>query len=233
MRGLLAGLVQLHATGTRLCSICAGAFVLAATGLLDERAATTHWALADDFRRVFPCVRLDTSKMLIDLGDVLTAGGVMAWLDLGLHLIGEGMGEQARLNTARMFLIDPAGREQSFFAQQSPKLAHGDAAIRAVQAAMQLCLQDAPNIPTWASQAHMGTRTFLRRFKMATGDTPLQYFQRLRVAAACKVLEHSRKPIAEVAWAVGYENESAFRKVFRRETGMTPGEYRRRWSSNN
>ena len=166
-----------HRLGTRLSSVCAGAFVLAQSGLLDDRPATTHWALADAFTSRFPKVRLDIAKLLIDDGDLLTAGGVMAWIALGLRLI-------EQLTTARMFLVDPAGREQRHYSDPAPRLGHGDDAILRVQHWLKIHRGRKLTMAAMCEQAHLGERTFLRRFQSATGLTPTAYLQQLRVSSA-------------------------------------------------
>lgn len=219
-----------HREGTSLCSVCAGAFLLAATGLLDGRKATTHWALAGAFASAFPKVRLEADRMLIDDGDVLTAGGVMAWIDLGLRLIERFLTPALMLQTARMFLVDPAGREQSHYAPHTPSTAHGDAAVLRAQQWLAERYPHDVSMPRLAAASGLGERTFLRRFKSATGDTPTSYLQRLRVGRARELLELSAKAVDDVAWQVGYEDPGAFRKVFQRVVGITPGEYRRRFA---
>ena len=219
-----------HREGTSLCSVCAGAFLLAATGLLDGRKATTHWALAGAFASAYPKVRLQADRMLIDDGDLLTAGGVMAWIDLGLRLIERLLTPAVMLQTARMFLVDPAGREQSHYAPHTPATGHGDGAVLRAQQWLAERYRDAVTMPRLAAASGLGDRTFLRRFKAATGDTPTLYLQRLRVGRARELLELSSKPVDDVAWQVGYEDAGAFRKVFQRVVGITPGEYRRRFA---
>ena len=219
-----------HREGTSLCSVCAGAFLLAATGLLDGRKATTHWALAGAFASAYPAVRLEVDRMLIDDGDLLTAGGVMAWIDLGLRLIERFLTPALMLQTARMFLVDPAGREQSHYAPHTPATTHGDAAVLRAQQWLAERYPDEVSMPRLAAASGLGERTFLRRFKSATGDTPTTYLQRLRVGRARELLELSAKAVDDVAWQVGYEDPGAFRKVFQRVVGITPGEYRRRFA---
>ena len=222
-------LVEQHRRGTRLSSVCAGAFVLAQTGLLDERPATTHWALAEAFVQRFPDVRLDIAKLLIDDGDLLTAGGVMAWIDLGLRLIEQLTTPAVMIATARMFLVDPAGREQRHYSDPAPRLEHGDASILRVQRWIQDRHGEKLTMAAMCEQARLGERTFLRRFQAATGQTPTAYVQQLRVSRARELLECSPQAIDQVAWAVGYEDPSAFRKIFQRIVGLSPGEYRRRF----
>lgn len=227
---LMPRLRSLHAEGTRLCSVCAGAFLLAQTGLLDGRRATTHWSLAEVFAARFPAVRLDTAKLLIDEGDVITAGGVMAWTDLGLRLVDRLLGPAVMLATARMFLLDPAGREQSYYTSLVPRMAHGDGAILNVQQWLALHSSGRISIPQLARLAVLGERTFLRRFQAATGQNPTAYLQLLRVARAKELLELGALPVEEIARQVGYEDGSAFRKIFQRIVGLAPGAYRQRFS---
>lgn len=229
-RQLAPWLLRLHGAGTTLCSVCAGAFVLAETGLLDARAATTHWALAESFSARFPKVRVDPAKLLIDEQDLITAGGVMAWIDLGLRLIDRLLGPAVMLATARMFLVDPAGREQSYYSNLAPRMAHGDTAVLKAQQWLSEHLAKHVSIPVLASHAGLGDRTFLRRFQAATGLIPSVYLQQLRVARAKELLELGESPIDDVAWKVGYEDASAFRKIFHRIVGLAPGAYRQRFS---
>ncbi len=122
-----------HAEGATLCSVCGGAFLLAETGLLRRRRATTHWSYAEELARRYPEIHVDPDRLVIDDGDIMTAGGVMAWTDLGLRVVDRFLGSSVMLATARYFLIDPAGREQRFYSSFSPRLNHGDEAVLKVQ----------------------------------------------------------------------------------------------------
>lgn len=227
-------ILRRHRSGTLLCSVCAGAFLLAETGLLSGRPATTHWALREAFSRRFPEVHLDTDKLVIEDGDLLTAGGLMAWVDLGLRLIERFLGPTVMLATARFFLVDPGGREQRFYSTFSPVLTHGDRAVlkaqRWLQGRLQSRVGEKVTLTEMAMKAGLGERTFLRRFQKATGLTPIEYVQHLRVGKARELLESSDLSIEELAWHVGYEDTGAFRRVFQRILGLSPGEYRRRFS---
>lgn len=227
----LPWLIERHAQGTLLCSVCAGAFLLAETGLLDQRPATTHWVLADAFAERFPRVRLDPAKLLIDDGTILTGGGVMAWIDLGLRLIERLLGPAVMVSTARMFLVDPAGREQRHYSSPTPRLGHGDDAILGVQQWLLAHSQGRITMPALARRAGLGERTFLRRFQAATGQTPSGYLQQLRVERARELLELTRLAVDDVAWKVGYSDVSAFRKIFLRIVGLSPGAYRQRFAA--
>jgi transcriptional regulator GlxA family with amidase domain len=218
-----------HAIGTLICSVCGGAFWLASIGLLDGRSATTHWSYAELLATRFPDVCVDKDRLIIDLGDVMTAGGVMAWIDLGLKLIDRFIGPTIMLETARFFLVDPAGREQRFYANFSPQINHGDVPVLQVQLWLQSGKAESASVSEMAAKARLGERTFLRRFQKATGLTPTEYVQHLRVGRARASLEFTSLTINEISWSVGYENASSFRKVFQKIIGLTPGDYRRRF----
>lgn len=226
---LLPWLRARHREGSLLCSVCAGAFLLGETGLLDQRRATTHWALAAAFAARFPQVQLQAERMLVDEGDLLTGGGVMAWLDLGLRLIERLLSPAVMLQTARMFLVDPAGREQRHYAPSHVRHAHGDEAVQRAQHWLAQHYAESLSVAQIAQQAGLGERTLLRRFKTLTGDTPSAYLQRLRVDRARELLELGRSSFEDIAWQVGYADAGAFRKIFQRLLGITPGEYRRRF----
>jgi transcriptional regulator GlxA family with amidase domain len=219
-----------HREGTVVCSVCVGAFVLAEAGLLDGRPATTHWALAERFAARFPEVALDADQLVIDDGDLITAGGVMAWIDLGLRLVERYLGPAVMIATARYFLVDPGNREQRFYSSFVPPLAHRDDAILRAQHWLHARSREKLTVPMMARKAGLGERTFLRRFQRATGQSPTGYLQCLRVSRARDLLETTVAGIDEIAGRVGYGDPSAFRKLFHRTVGLTPGEYRRRFA---
>ncbi|MEQ5828888.1 GlxA family transcriptional regulator [Sulfitobacter sp. NFXS29] len=227
----LAGwLRERHGEGTVLASICGGAFLLAETGLLRGRAATTHWVYAGDFRERFPEVVLDTDRLIIDGGDIISAGGLMSWTDMGLKLVDRFLGPVVMAQTARMLLVDPPGREQRYYSGFAPHLSHGDAAVLKVQHFLQANEGRDARLVALAEEAGLESRTLLRRFQKATGLTTTQYAQRLRVAKAQELLQFGRLPVEHIAWEVGYSDAGAFRKIFHRIVGLTPGEYRRRFN---
>ncbi|MCJ8051761.1 GlxA family transcriptional regulator [Shinella curvata] len=226
-----AWLRECHASGIQLASICAGAFLLGETGLLSGRTITTNWVIAETFEVRFPDVFVDTDRLLNDDGDIVTAGGVMAWVDLGLKLIDRFLGPTIMLDVARQFVVDPPGREQRYYSTFSPRLLHGDAAILKVQHFLQANEAKETAVDVLAAQAGLEERTFLRRFRKATGLTTSDYYQRLRVAKAQELLQFTARSVDIVALDVGYNDPGAFRKVFARIVGLTPGEYRKRFRS--
>jgi transcriptional regulator GlxA family with amidase domain len=224
-----AWIAERHREGTTLCSVCTGAFLLGEAGLLAGRPVTTHWALRARFAERFPDARLDTHKILIDDGDIVTAGGMMAWTDLGLRLIGRYLGPSVVLSTARHWVIDPGGREQRFYDSFAPALTHGDDAIVRVQHWLHAKRAEKIDLPAMARKAKLGERTFIRRFQRATGHSPGAYLRLLRVESARDLLERTAQSFDEIAWRVGYGDPGAFRRVFLDAMGLTPGEYRRRF----
>lgn len=229
MPSISSWILSQHHAGTIIGSICGGAFLLAETGLLDNRPATTHWDLEKRFLHAFPKVKLKIDKLLIDDGDIITAGGIMAWVDLGLKLIDRFLGASVMLASARYFLVDPGGREQRFYSLFSPSLTHGDKTIVAIQHWLQNNSHASLSVPLLASRANLTERTFTRRFNKATGLNMTEYIQYLRVGKARELIETSSLNFDQVAWNVGYHDTSAFRRVFHKIMGLTPGEYRRRF----
>lgn len=221
----------MHSQGVLVCSVCAGAFLLAQAGLLEGRAATTHWVLADAFRQRYPAVKLDTDKLIIDDGDIITAGGLMAWIDLGLKIVDRYLGPSAMLATARYLLVDPGGREQRFDSVFSPALNHGDSAIVKTQHWLQLHYAESITVHEMGQIASLSPRTFIRRFQQATGLNPSEYLQHLRIGKARSLMESSSRSVDEIAWQVGYQDTSAFRRIFYKVMGLTPREYRYRFTA--
>jgi len=217
-------------TGSCLCSVCAGSFFLAATGRLDGKKATTHWNLADRFAAMFPEVLLKREKMLIDEGDCITAGGVSAYLDLSLYLVARfGSGDLAA-SLSKLMLIDPSRRLQSPYKSKQFAMGHGDHAILAVQQWLAANFARQLTIREMAALAKLGDRTIMRRFKKATGDTPLEYLQQLRIAEARKLLETTTESVDDIILQTGYEDASSFRKLFKRGTGLSLSAYRKRFT---
>lgn len=230
-RSFAKWLLAIHQAGATLASVCGGALILGETGLLEGRAMTTHWSYADLIRTRFPAAKADIDRLIIDDGDIITAGGVMAWTDLGLKLVARILGPTIMMETARLMLIDPPGREQRFYSTFSPNLTHGDSAILRLQHWLQATGAMKTDLAGLAFAAGLEQRTLIRRFRLATGLTTTEYVQRLRVGKAQELLQFSGTPVDRIAWEVGYDDTSAFRRVFCRIVGLTPAEYRLRFRS--
>ncbi|MDH6266343.1 transcriptional regulator GlxA family with amidase domain [Rhizobium sp. SG_E_25_P2] len=217
--------------GAILASVCAGAFLLARAGLLEGKPATTHWALVDDFRAMFPDIALQPDRLLVTAGDIITAGGLMAWTDLGLLIVERLFGAEAMIETARFLLIDPPGREQRYYSDFRPSRGHGDPNILKAQQWFDSMLSRDVSVEEMAGVAGLEPRTFLRRFQKALGLKPIEYCQQMRVAEARRRLETSAASIDQIGWECGYRDPASFRKIFLRIVGLTPADYRRRFHS--
>ncbi len=228
---LISWIGRQHQNGKVVASACTGAFLLAETGILKGRSATTHWQLADRFRLRFPKVDLQVDRILIDGGDYLTAGGTGAHADLALALI-ERFGSQSLADAcARMMLIDARQRDQAPFVHFQGCRDHGDATILKVQQWLDRFYREKVVIKAMAKRAGLNERTFLRRFRKATGETPLEYLQRLRIEKAKQLLLKTDQDLEQITKAVGYVDSSSFRRLFRQVVGISPAVYRKRFGS--
>ena len=229
-RSLIDWLREQHKKGTCICAVCAGVFLAAETGLLDNRQATTHWHLAADFQKRYPKVILKPEKMIVDAGDFITAGGVTAYMDLALYITGRFGSLELASGLSKALLIDPARRLQTPYTAFDFNLSHGDENILKVQHWMETHYTDTVFVLDLAKTAGLEPRTFARRFKRATGDTPLEYLQHLRIGKARTLLETTPDPVDAITWATGYEDISSFRRLFKKSTGLSPTAYRKKFS---
>ncbi|XOZ33392.1 GlxA family transcriptional regulator [Halomonadaceae bacterium KBTZ08] len=228
-KALLPLLRHWQAQGRDLASNCTGAFLLGEAGLLDQREATTHWGYSNLFRQRYPDVTLRPHRLITADGSVFCAGGGMAWFDLGLFLVERYCGVDTARSLARAFVMDMGRESQAAYGSIHARRYHQDEAIMAVQDWLDNHLSEPVRMDELAAHFHMTPRTFKRRFRDATGDTPLHYLQQLRLEKAKKLLEQPHRRLAEITRAVGYEDTSAFSRLFHARTGMTPGAYRSRF----
>jgi transcriptional regulator GlxA family with amidase domain len=222
-------LVDKHGCGSILCSVCAGSFIIASTGLLDEREATTHWGLVAAFNARYPDVKLNTNKIIVNDGDIISAGGMMSWLDLSLELVAQFTNPNITRQLGKMLVVDTGQREQRYYQQFSPKLTHGDATILRVQRKLQTDYMLENKVTELAQLCNLTERTFLRHFVNATGIKPREYIQRLRIQKVCDLLETTKDTFEMIANSVGYEDVGACRKIFVRIMGLTPREFGKRF----
>lgn len=218
-----------HSRGAHLASVCTGAFLLAETGLLEGKKATTHWGFASLFRRRYPKVDLKPERMITDEGNLLCSAGFMAGVDLSLYLVGKYCGRDVKLQCAKAMIYDINRSSQSPYSRFRAQKKHRDTRILSAQTRLEDHYSEKFNLDQLARQVGMSIRTFERRFKAATGDTPTVYLQRLRVESAKRQLEETEKTFDEITYDVGYEDSSFFRKVFVRHTGLRPQRYRRKF----
>ncbi|KAA0021367.1 GlxA family transcriptional regulator [Antrihabitans cavernicola] len=226
---LRSWMLDIHAAGTTVCAVCAGVFVLADAGLLDDRDATTHWAFADELSRRYPAVRVDASRMVVDDVDIITAAGILAWVDLGLTLVERLLGPSVMLHTSRFILSDPPRREQRLYSEFVPSLGHGDSAILQAQQYIHAHSDLQVTVRGLAEVTRLQPRTLQRRFRKATGMSVTEYLQGARIAKARESLELTQHSVEQISMDSGYLDASTFRRLFQRTTGVSPSEYRKRF----
>ncbi len=220
-----------HDQGAHVAGVCMAAAYLAQAGLLDGRMATTHWALAAEFARRWPTAIWRPEMMVTEDARVLCSGGVCASIDISLYLVEKLCGHEVAVQCAKALLLNMPRVSQSGYAVLPLSPEHGDTAIRAVESYLQEHCREDLSIDRLAAKAGMSPRTFVRRFKAATGRFPGAYVQAARVELAKAMLERDGAPVQSVSTAVGYEDVAFFRALFKRTTGMTPAQYRARFAA--
>jgi transcriptional regulator GlxA family with amidase domain len=224
---LLESLRVAHARGARIAGLCSGAFVLAAAGLLDDRPATTHWAMADLLAQRYPKVQVQESVLFIDDGDVLTAGGGAAGMDLGLHLIRVLRGAEVANRLARSMVVPPhrSGGQAQYIESPVPAPDLADPVGETMSWALGR-LDQLLSVDSLARRANMSRRNFDRRFREITGATPANWLTHQRVIRAQQLLESTELPVDTVARQCGFSSGAALRPHFRRLVGVVPAAYR-------
>lgn len=221
---------QLKRQGTRLAAGCNGTFALAATGLLDHEKATTCWFLEQHFRQMFPKIQLCAEHLVCSSGNGLyTAGATTGYVQLVLQLIREHQGARFVSQLSKLMLNEPASISQAPYMSVQQLVPHQDAKVADVQLHLQRHLAQELDLVSLAQRFYMSPRTLIRRFKQATGDTPMAFLQKLRIEKAKKMLETSLLPVEDIMQGVGYQDLSSFRKLFLQYTSLTPKNYRERF----
>ncbi|MGN6645159.1 MAG: GlxA family transcriptional regulator [Cytophaga sp.] len=219
-----------HKNGAEVASICTGAFLVAATGLLEGKVCSTHWNAANDFRRMFPDVHLQTDKLIVAEERIYTNGGAYSFLNLILFLVEKYFDRDTAIYCSKVFQIEFERNSQSPFAIFQAQKNHGDTLVEKAQTYIEKNLNEKISFETLASTLATSRRNFDRRFIKATGNTPVEYLQRVKVEVAKSILEKGKKSIFEVMNEVGYSDDKAFREVFKKITGLSPLDYRSKFS---
>jgi transcriptional regulator GlxA family with amidase domain len=223
-------IIKQYKAGAEVVSLCIGAFLLASTGLLKGRSCTTHWLMADNFRKMFPDVNLMPYKIITDENGIYTSGGAYSSLNLLLYLIEKFAGRDAAITSSKIFEIDIERNSQSLFIIFHGQKDHEDEVIKKAQHFIEHNYPEKITVDNLASMLALSRRHLERRFKKATSNTVVEYMQRVRIEAAKMSLETIRENVNEVMYNVGYTDTKAFRTIFKKITGLSPVEYRNKYS---
>jgi transcriptional regulator GlxA family with amidase domain len=227
---LQAWIRRRYRSGSTIYSACSGSVLLAATGLLNGREATSHWGYQDLFRRSFPEVRFRPGPNLVFAdrsGRIVTAGGTTSWHDLAVHIISRHCSPGEALQIAKVYLLKWHGEGQLPYASLVRRQPHADSAVRHTEDWLSRNSRRPHAVADAVGASGIPERSLKRRFKAATGSALIDYVQNIRVEAAKRLLESGNASFEDIAAEVGYENQAFFRRLFKRCTGLTPGEYRR------
>jgi transcriptional regulator GlxA family with amidase domain len=227
--GVVSWVRNRHAAGTTLVSLCSGAFILAETGLVDGLSVATHQICAEALAKRFPQIVVDTSRRIIDHGDIITSGGFLSWVDLGLFLVDRIFGPAMWAKTARFVLSGPSAGEARYFTGFAPPQTHGDRAVLKAQEWVHMRDGRGVSLAAMATAAGLERRTLLRRFASATGMSPMEYCRAVRIARARELLEGGDTSQKQIAQSLGYKDVASFARVFRKAIGLAPGAYRKRF----
>lgn len=218
-----------YRNGAEVASMCTGAFMLASAGLLDGRSCATHWSAADIFRSSFPEVNLKADSLITDEKGIYTNGGAYSFLNLAIYLVEKYFDRQTAIYCSKVFQVEMDRQSQSEFVIFKGQKTHGDDIVQRAQTYLETNVRDKVSAEDLSSMFAISRRNFDRRFIKATGNTPLEYSQRVRIEMAKKAFESTRKTINEVMYEVGYSDDKAFREVFKKFTSMSPIEYKRKY----
>ncbi len=223
-------IVEQYHNGAEVASLCVGAFLLASTGLLNGKPCSTHWAFAHEFRTRFPEVALVDGSIITEVEGIYSSGGAHSYWNLLLYLVEKYTDRDTAILAAKYFAIDIDRNSQAAFIMFQGQKDHNDEAIRKAQEFMEENYQEKITVDQLSDRFALSRRSFERRFKQATNNTVIEYLQRVKIEAAKRSFEVSRKNIYEVMFDVGYTDTKAFRTVFRKITGLTPIEYRNKYN---
>lgn len=221
---------KLYKKGSSLASLCIGAFLLAETGLLNGKKCSTHWAYISEFKEKYPDVEVQDGAVISEHDSIFSSGGASSLWNLVLYLVEKYSDRETAIMISKYFALDIGRDSQTQFAIFRGQRNHTDKEIQKVQDYIEKKYEEKITIDNLADLISTGRRTFERRFKQATNNTPIEYMQRVRIEAAKKFFEASRKNVTEVMYEVGYTDTKAFRDIFKKVTGLTPIEYRNRFT---
>ncbi|MBI3234280.1 MAG: helix-turn-helix domain-containing protein [Bacteroidetes bacterium] len=229
-KAMIEWIAKQYKEGAEIASICTGAFLLASTGLLNGRNCSTHWSATEDFRMMYPKVHLQPDRLITDENGIYTNGGAYSFLNLMLYLIEKYYDRTTAIYCSKVFQIEMDRHSQSTFMIFAGQKSHDDEMVKQAQSYIESNVQEKISVEHLSSHFSVGRRNFDRRFIKATGNTPIEYLQRVKIESAKKAFETSRKTINEVMYEVGYTDVKAFREVFRKITGVSPADYKNKYN---
>ena len=229
-KNFIPWIIEQNERGAEVVSLCVGAFMLAKTGLLDGKKCSTHWQAADEFRAMFPAVDLQTDKIITEQDGIYTSGGATSYFNLLIYLVEKFTNRETAILTAKVFAIDLERDNQTHFTIFKGQNNHTDGEIKKAQNFIETNFQTRITTDELADKFAISRRSFERRFKKATNNTVNEYVQRVKIEAAKKIFETTRKNITETMFDVGYSDTKTFRGIFKKITGMTPIDYRNKYN---
>ncbi|MCA6450472.1 MAG: helix-turn-helix domain-containing protein [Chitinophagaceae bacterium] len=227
---MIPWIVAQYRSGAEVASLCIGAFLLASTGLLNGKKCSTHWNAANEFRNMFPQVELVDGSIITEEQRIYSSGGANSYWRLLLYLVEKYTDRDTAILASKYFAVDIDRESQRSFMMFRGQKEHADTAILQAQLFIEENFQGRITVDELADRYAIGRRSFERRFKKATSNTVVEYMQRIKIEAAKRSFESSRKNINEVMYDVGYTDTKAFRTVFKKITGLTPIEYRNKYN---
>jgi len=229
-QNLVPWILRQYAQGAEVASLCVGAFLLASTGLLDGKKCSTHWGFQREFREMFPNVEVEDGSIVTEEKRLYSSGSANSYWNLLLYLLEKYTDRETAILASKYFAIDINRNSQSAFAMFQGQKKHADDAIKKAQDFIENHISEKISIEALADLVAVGRRSFERRFKLATSNSVFEYIQRVKIEAAKRQFESSRKNISEVMFDVGYTDTKAFRDLFKKLTGLTPIEYRNKYN---
>lgn len=226
---LIPWVVEQYNNGAEVASLCLGAFLLASSGLLNGKKCSTHWGFTNKFREMFPEVEVQDGSIITEENRIYSSGGANSYWNLLLHLVEKFTNRETAILASKYFAIDIDRHSQSAFAMFNGQKEHNDEAVKKVQEYIEGNIEDRITVEELVNKVAVGRRSLERRFKQATNNSILEYIQRVKMEAAKRSLESSRKNINEVMFGLGYHDTKAFRSTFKKITGLTPIEYRNKY----
>ncbi len=223
-------LQEQYKNGSEIASICIGAFVLASTGLLEGKQCSTHWIAADLFKKMFPNIKMRDEKVITDEAGIYTSGGAYSFLNLLIYLVEKYTSREVALYLAKLMEVDIDRKNQSAFHIFMGQKSHEDEPIIQAQTYIEKNFFEKISVDQLAQMFALSRRNFERRFKKATSNTPNEYLQRVKIEAAKKHLETGKENVNEIMYSVGYNDQKAFRSVFKKYTGISPQQYRKKYN---